>query len=127
MRRRVFSLLAFCCLLPAQTKKVIANLPPGMLKELAISAPNVKIVAARGSELSKAIEDADALVGVTLTPELFKHARQLKWLHIASAGVESHGRQIGVFPELAASDVVAVSYTHLRAHETRHDLVCRLL
>ena len=22
---------------------------------------------------------------------------------------------------------VAVSYTHLRAHETRHDLVCRLL
>src|SRR5450759_5945482 len=26
------------------------------------------------------------------------------------------------------SDVVsAVSYTHLRAHETRHDLVCRLL
>src|SRR5450756_3028761 len=23
--------------------------------------------------------------------------------------------------------VVAVSYTHLRAHETRHDLVCRLL
>src|SRR5450756_3213939 len=28
--------------------------------------------------------------------------------------------QIGVVPR-------AVSYTHLRAHETRHDLVCRLL
>src|SRR5450759_2356464 len=26
-----------------------------------------------------------------------------------------------------AFDAVAVSYTHLRAHETRHDLVCRLL
>src|SRR5450756_3089183 len=25
------------------------------------------------------------------------------------------------------ADVVPVSYTHLRAHETRHDLVCRLL
>src|SRR5665648_1280990 len=24
-------------------------------------------------------------------------------------------------------DMVPVSYTHLRAHETRHDLVCRLL
>src|SRR5450759_2510007 len=23
-------------------------------------------------------------------------------------------------------DVITVSYTHLRAHETRHDLVCRL-
>src|SRR5450756_665522 len=26
-----------------------------------------------------------------------------------------------------AEVLVAVSYTHLRAHETRHDLVCRLL
>ena len=25
------------------------------------------------------------------------------------------------------SNTYAVSYTHLRAHETRHDLVCRLL
>ena len=25
------------------------------------------------------------------------------------------------------SDAAPVSYTHLRAHETRHDLVCRLL
>src|SRR5450759_5845173 len=27
----------------------------------------------------------------------------------------------------AMDTVTAVSYTHLRAHETRHDLVCRLL
>src|SRR5665648_482145 len=27
----------------------------------------------------------------------------------------------------SASDPQAVSYTHLRAHETRHDIVCRLL
>ena len=29
--------------------------------------------------------------------------------------------------ELASADPNPVSYTHLRAHETRHDLVCRLL
>src|SRR5665648_491632 len=29
--------------------------------------------------------------------------------------------------KVAATDANAVSYTHLRAHETRHDLVCRLL
>ena len=92
MRRAVLALLVFCCILPAQTKKVIANLSPEMLKELAVSAPNVRIVSARGVDLAKEIEDADAMVGVTLTPELFKHARQLKWLHISSAGVESHGR-----------------------------------
>src|SRR5450759_5858032 len=28
---------------------------------------------------------------------------------------------------VAIANVVPVSYTHLRAHETRHDLVCRLL
>src|SRR5450756_2684741 len=28
---------------------------------------------------------------------------------------------------LLKEDITAVSYTHLRAHETRHDLVCRLL
>src|SRR5450756_2325810 len=31
------------------------------------------------------------------------------------------------YTSMAPSDVWAVSYTHLRAHETRHDLVCRLL
>src|SRR5450759_857884 len=30
-------------------------------------------------------------------------------------------------PQQAVIDTYSVSYTHLRAHETRHDLVCRLL
>src|SRR5450756_2847463 len=30
-------------------------------------------------------------------------------------------------PDSASSVTLPVSYTHLRAHETRHDLVCRLL
>src|SRR5659263_731949 len=33
----------------------------------------------------------------------------------------------GYMPVNAHEFVIAVSYTHLRAHETRHDLVCRLL
>ena len=28
---------------------------------------------------------------------------------------------------LVTASLIPVSYTHLRAHETRHDLVCRLL
>src|SRR5659263_634611 len=34
--------------------------------------------------------------------------------------------QLGAAPD-DVHGAVAVSYTHLRAHETRHDLVCRLL
>src|SRR5450759_5567241 len=30
-------------------------------------------------------------------------------------------------PDVLVLDLGPVSYTHLRAHETRHDLVCRLL
>jgi phosphoglycerate dehydrogenase-like enzyme len=109
MRRLVLPLLAFAFVLPAQTKKVIANLPPEMVSELAKTAPNVKIVAARGPELAKEIADADAMVGVPLTPALFKQAKQLKWLHISSAGVEPHGNQSGLFPELVDSKIIVTN------------------
>ncbi len=109
MKRLLLSLLVLGCAVQAQTKKVIANLPPEMVKELAVSAPNVRIVAARGADLAKEVVDADAMVGVQLTPELFKQARQLKWLHISSAGVEAHGGQVGLFPALIDSDVVVTN------------------
>ncbi len=109
MGRLFLSLLLVACALPAQTKKVIANLSPDMVKELAETAPNVKIVPARGADVAREIVDADAMVGVPLTPELFKLAKQLKWLHISSAGVEAHGNQVGLFPALIDSDVVVTN------------------
>jgi len=109
MKRYWLLLLACASLIPAQTVKVIANLQPDMLKELAQTAPNVRIVAARGADVAKEIADADAMVGVTLTPELFQQAKRLKWLHISSAGVEAHGNQVGIFPALADSNVVVTN------------------
>src|SRR5450759_3939237 len=36
--------------------------------------------------------------------------------------------QLGAnYASVAGKKVISVSYTHLRAHETRHDIVCRLL
>lgn len=109
MRRHVFALVIFTCVMSAQSKKVIANLPPDMVADLAKKAPNVKIVPANGADVAKEIVDADALVGVRLTPDLFKQAKQLKWLHISSAGVEPHGNQTGLFPELVESNVVVTN------------------
>ena len=109
MRRLVIPLLVFACVASGQTKKVIANLPPEMVTELAKTAPNVKIVAVRGPAVAKEIVDADAMVGVPLTPALLKEAKQLKWLHISSAGVEPHGNQTGLFPELVESNVVVTN------------------
>src|SRR5665648_1162744 len=36
---------------------------------------------------------------------------------------EENGKTFKIVP----GTIIPVSYTHLRAHETRHDLVCRLL
>ena len=93
MKMRLLSLLIFCCVLPAQTKKVIANLSPDMLKDLAASAPNVRIVSTRGVDMAKEIEDADAMVGCHTNARTVETCQQLKWLHISSAGVEAHGTQ----------------------------------
>jgi phosphoglycerate dehydrogenase-like enzyme len=108
MRQLVIPLLLFTCAISAQTKKVIANFPPDLVKELAASVPNVRIVAARGPDLAKEIVDADALVGIPLTPALFKQARQLKWVHVGSAGVEK-----ALFPELVDSAVVVTNMKHV--------------
>ena len=50
---------------------------------------------------------------------------------VAAPAIEfkSEGQVFGVGCKIftIAGPVIPVSYTHLRAHETRHDLVCRLL
>src|SRR5450756_2741578 len=46
-------------------------------------------------------------------------------LNLSQATVSDHVRVLLDAGLLSTSR--AVSYTHLRAHETRHDLVCRLL
>src|SRR5450756_2656231 len=38
-----------------------------------------------------------------------------------------HAKNAAKIKRLSGATLIAVSYTHLRAHETRHDLVCRLL
>src|SRR5665648_1121016 len=39
----------------------------------------------------------------------------------------ARNQYVAAISPLVQSSAQAVSYTHLRAHETRHDLVCRLL
>src|SRR5665648_1221310 len=49
-----------------------------------------------------------------------------RWvLRVSDFALDMVARQTG--ERLDALDGGPVSYTHLRAHETRHDLVCRLL
>src|SRR5450756_2325194 len=62
--------------------------------------------------------DAPLSFGATLPLS----GRQRRYAQDAAADPSALGRSPG-----CGSEEDAVSYTHLRAHETRHDLVCRLL
>src|SRR5665648_1150007 len=56
-----------------------------------------------------------------LTPQMF-----FNW--ISPCGHNTMGEYIKIVLTSNEFEVIyTVSYTHLRAHETRHDLVCRLL
>ncbi len=65
-------------------------------------APGVDFMPIDSDEqLPQEIEDADALFGLRLTPELLEKAKRLRWLQITAVGSETH-----LFPEFLESDVV---------------------
>src|SRR5450756_1616319 len=68
--------------------------------------------------------------GVTRDPEHSKEGsnrgRELQ-NHRLPLDKEPRDRFVGVARRNQPTSATTVSYTHLRAHETRHDLVCRLL
>src|SRR5665648_855276 len=63
------------------------------------------------------------IVGIT-TLFTFYWSKTIDTINYAKKFCKHDGRMLvgGI-----ASTILPVSYTHLRAHETRHDLVCRLL
>src|SRR5450756_188420 len=70
-----------------------------------------------------------AQAGAATDPHLL-HMRHLEHLaHIRSTRKAGHSRAWKLeIPVIGVSaGLLTVSYTHLRAHETRHDIVCRLL
>jgi D-2-hydroxyacid dehydrogenase (NADP+) len=76
--------------------------PLAMLQE---AYPDVQIVAAKNrDEVADAIVDADGFFG-TVTPELYRVAKKLKWVQAASAGVE----WLPAVPDLIESDVVVTN------------------
>lgn len=89
--------------LAAQQKKIVATgLGASLISEFQKAAPNATFVVGdvkNPATLASQVADADAILG-TISPELFRAAKKLKWVHIFSAGVETYR-----FPEFINSDV----------------------
>lgn len=98
---KLFTLLAAASLtLSAQPKKiVVTGIGIRMMEDMKALAPGVAIVEGKEANLAQECADADAVIG-TITPEILRSAKKLKWVHISSAGVERYR-----FPELLNSNI----------------------
>jgi phosphoglycerate dehydrogenase-like enzyme len=95
----------------AQTKKIVVfdgdpdtvrdfqSLTSNILREFQSAKSSITIVPAEPGRAIEQVADADAILG-TISPELFRAGKRLKWVQVYSAGVEKYR-----FPEFINSDV----------------------
>jgi len=89
MIRRVTLLLAIAaCGLSAQTKKILVMGAGPDIKEYQSVSPKANVIPVTKENVMKEIVDADAFIG-TITPEMVRTGKKLKWTQIMSAGVET--------------------------------------
>ncbi len=119
--RKLALLLLFCGLACAETKKILVVGMEDAIPALQSVSPNVKVVAGERSKLVEQIVDADAIFG-TISPELFRAAKKLKWVQTYSAGVETYR-----FPEFTNSNVVLTNCKIIQGPEIADHALAMLL
>ncbi len=101
---------------------VVPNVMPARLAELKRLAPEVEFVPVKTAEdAARAAADADAVIGFC-TPEILHAGKNLRWIHIAHAGVDKE-----LFPDLVKSDVVVTNAQRLHGPNTADQAFALLL
>lgn len=81
------------------------DFPPAAAQQLQAEFPEAKVVLARTPEQRRAeLTDTDVLFTVRFSPADFTSAKQLKWLHLSSAGA-THV----LFPEMIESNIIVTN------------------
>src|SRR5207302_491918 len=88
MRRLTLLLAVTACALSAQTKKILVMGAGPDIKEYQSVSPKANVIPVTKENVMKEIVDADAFIG-TITPEMVRTGKKLKWTQIMSAGVET--------------------------------------
>ncbi len=89
MRRLALSLSICAFALSAQNKKiVVSGSDPETIKELRAASPKANIVPVTAATVMQEIVDADAYIGA-IKPAEVRAGKNLKWVGIMSAGVET--------------------------------------
>src|SRR5438045_7291297 len=97
--RKFSVVLLVAGIVSAEPKKIVVVGMPDAIAAFQTVSPNVTVVAANRDKLIDQVADADAVFG-TMSPELFRAAKKLKWVQTYSAGVETLR-----FPEFTNSNV----------------------
>jgi len=86
-------------------------------------ANRVELVRSQNKEHLKALlPEADILVSFSISPENFQRARNLKWIHLAVAGVDD-----SVFPELLKSKVIITACKGMHSHTISEHILGMML
>src|SRR5256885_10145548 len=88
MRRLTLLLAVTACVLSAQTKKILVMGAGPDIKEYQSVSPKANVIPVTRENVMKEIVDADAFIG-TITPDMVRAGKKLKWTQIMSAGVET--------------------------------------
>lgn len=89
MKPVLVSMLVCAVFTSAQTKKIlVANADPAMIQQLEGASPKARLVPVTKANVMKEIADADAYIGAP-TPDEVRAGKNLKWVQVMSAGVET--------------------------------------
>jgi phosphoglycerate dehydrogenase-like enzyme len=88
MRRLTVLLAIAACALSAQTKKILVMGAGPDVKEYQSASPKANVIAVTRENVMQEIGDADGFIG-TITPEMVRAGKKLRWTQIMSAGVEN--------------------------------------
>lgn len=121
MRLALFALVLAVSATAQPKKIVVTGRATSFIPDMKAIAPEVTFVEAKEENAASVVGDADAILG-TVSPEILRAGKKIKWVHIFSAGVERYR-----FPELLNSDITLTNGRVIQGPEIADHALALLL
>ncbi len=127
MKRLVVLLAATALILSAQQKKILVfGQTPDVVKDWQSASSKVRLVDVGKDNVMTELPDADAFIGGSISPEMVRTGKKLKWVQVLSAGVETVLHKSGG-DDLANSNIVVTNNQIVQGPEIADHAMAMLL